>query len=62
MVTLRVEGLEAGRVYYLAIDPELRSERGEALWVPEGWYTLPALPAAEICRLTGFIHTAYSSK
>ena len=46
IVTLQVDGLEAGRVYYLKIDPELRSERGETLWVHEGWYTLNALPAA----------------
>ena len=41
-------GLEAGRVVYLRLDPEIRSERGERLWVDEAWYTLNALPEAGV--------------
>lgn len=41
---LTVPGLEAGRVVYLRLPPDLRSARGEALWVDEAWYTVNALP------------------
>lgn len=43
---LDVPGLAAGRVAHLRLDPALRSERGEALWVREAWYTIHALPEA----------------
>jgi glucose/arabinose dehydrogenase len=46
IVSLDLAGLEAGRVVYLRLDPEIRSERGERLWVDEAWYTLNALPEA----------------
>src|SRR5690606_12741433 len=40
-----VPGLATGRVVYLRLDPAIRSERGEALWVDEAWYTINALAA-----------------
>lgn len=43
VVSIDVAGLAAGRVVYLRMDPAIRSERGEALWVDEAWYTLNAL-------------------
>jgi cytochrome c len=46
VVSLELAGLEAGRVVYLRLDPAIRSERGERLWVDEAWYTLNALPEA----------------
>lgn len=47
IVSLDLADLEAGRVVYLHLDPEIRSERGEGLWVDEAWYTLNALPDAD---------------
>lgn len=46
VVSLDLAGLEAGRIVYLRLDPAIRSERGERLWVDEAWYTLNALPEA----------------
>ncbi|MEZ4280813.1 MAG: family 16 glycoside hydrolase [Myxococcota bacterium] len=45
-LSLDLAGLEEGRVVYLRLDPAIRSERGERLWVDEAWYTLNALPEA----------------
>lgn len=44
VLSLAVPGLAAGRVVYLRLDPSIRSERDEALWVDEAWYTIHALP------------------
>lgn len=46
IVSLDLAGLEVGRVVYLRLDPGIRSERGERLWVDEAWYTVNALPEA----------------
>lgn len=43
IVSLDLPGLEAGRVVHLRLDPAIRSERGEALWIDEAWYTLNVL-------------------
>ena len=42
-VRLRVAGLEAGRVVYLALPREWRSDAGRELWTHEAWYTLNVL-------------------
>jgi cytochrome c len=46
VVSLDVPGLEAGRVVYLHMDREIRSDAGVPLWVNEAWYTMNRLPEA----------------
>ncbi|MFK7894849.1 MAG: family 16 glycoside hydrolase [Myxococcota bacterium] len=52
VISIDVADLKAGRVVYLKLPEGLRSERGEALWVREAWYTLNALPGASAASLT----------
>lgn len=44
---ISVPGLKEGRVVYLHLDRDFRSEGGRSLWVNEAWYTLNRLPTNE---------------
>jgi cytochrome c551/c552 len=43
-VSISIADLKAGRVVYLHLGSSIRSERDEALWVNEAWYTMTVLP------------------
>ncbi|MFD0599398.1 family 16 glycoside hydrolase [Catellatospora coxensis] len=45
-VTLRINGLEAGRVVYVHSPRPFSSASGQSLWSTEAWYTLNALPGS----------------
>ncbi|MCP5057670.1 MAG: hypothetical protein GY937_13240 [bacterium] len=44
VLSVDLADLKPGRVVYLRLDPGLRSDRGEELWVREAWYTLNEIP------------------
>ena len=46
-ISLRIPGLQAGYLVYLALDQGLKSESGATLWASEAWYTLNAIPASD---------------
>jgi cytochrome c len=41
---LPIEGMKAGHVIYVRLDPELTSASNQKLWVTEAWYTMNAIP------------------
>jgi cytochrome c len=52
--TLEIPGLQAGRVIYLRLDPEVFvSETGRKLWTTEAWYTLNVRPEDESSLIEG---------
>ncbi|MEV0568573.1 carbohydrate-binding protein [Dactylosporangium sp. NPDC050588] len=67
-VTLRINGLEAGRVVHVQSPRPFSSASGQTLWSTEAWYTLNALPGstyeAEQAALSGATvsteHAGYS--
>ena len=51
---LRIEGLEAGSVVHLRLDPDrIEDARGHRLWTTEAWYTLNRIPVADGPEMAG---------